>query len=179
MAYFAEHPTNPEFATVGDALWWGIVTMTTVGYGDIVPKTSTGRWAAVVIMLTGVAVLGLLAGSLASFFRLDKGAAAGGEVADGDASAEAGPSDAAADPATALGALVTEVAALRQQVALLSEHVAGLGTPRTRVPVVNSSTRADPPAPCRLRQCDPLMWLRSSLECSPDRTRRAARPPRA
>ena len=49
VAYFAEHPTNPEFATVGDALWWGIVTMTTVGYGDIVPKTPTGRWAAVVI----------------------------------------------------------------------------------------------------------------------------------
>lgn len=130
VAYFAEHPTNPEFATVGDALWWGIVTMTTVGYGDIVPKTSTGRWAAVVIMLTGVAVLGLLAGSLASFFRLDKGAAAGGEVADGDASAEAGPSDGAGDPATALGALVTEVAALRQQVALLSERVAGLGHPQ-------------------------------------------------
>ena len=42
VAYFAEHPTNPEFATVGDALWWGIVTMTTVGYGDIVPKTPHG-----------------------------------------------------------------------------------------------------------------------------------------
>ena len=30
-AYYAEHPSNPEFATVGDALWWGIVTLTTVG----------------------------------------------------------------------------------------------------------------------------------------------------
>jgi voltage-gated potassium channel len=46
------------------------VTITTVGYGDIVPKTTTGRWAAVVIMVTGIAVLGVLAGSLASFFRL-------------------------------------------------------------------------------------------------------------
>ncbi len=45
--------------------------MTTVGYGDIVPKTSVGRWAAVTIMLTGVAVIGVLAGSLASFFRLE------------------------------------------------------------------------------------------------------------
>jgi voltage-gated potassium channel len=69
VAYHAEHASNPEFATVGDALWWGIVTLTTVGYGDIVPKTVTGRWAGVVIMVTGIATLGLLAGSLASFFR--------------------------------------------------------------------------------------------------------------
>ena len=41
-AYRAEHPTNPGFATFGDALWWGIVTLTTVGYGDIVPKTTAG-----------------------------------------------------------------------------------------------------------------------------------------
>src|SRR5262245_24315022 len=33
-AYEAEHPTNPEFATVGDAFRWGIVTLTTVGHGD-------------------------------------------------------------------------------------------------------------------------------------------------
>ena len=63
VAYHAEHPVNPEFATVGDALWWGIVTITTVGYGDIVPVTATGRWAAVVIMVTGIAVLGVLAGT--------------------------------------------------------------------------------------------------------------------
>jgi voltage-gated potassium channel len=69
IAYHAEHPTNPGFATFGDSLWWGIVTLTTVGYGDIVPKTPTGRWAGVTIMFTGVAVLGVLAGSLASFFR--------------------------------------------------------------------------------------------------------------
>ena len=146
VAYFAEHPTNPEFATVGDALWWGIVTMTTVGYGDIVPKTPTGRWAAVVIMLTGVAVLGLLAGSLASFFRLEKvvppgadvaggdvaggdvagGDVAGGDVAGGDAAGPAGTATGAADPPHALGALVTEVAALRHQVALLSERISDL-----------------------------------------------------
>src|SRR6478735_3276196 len=70
VAYYAEHPVNPEFATFGDSLWWAVVTLTTVGYGDIVPETTTGRIAAVTIMLTGVAVLGLLAGTLASFFRL-------------------------------------------------------------------------------------------------------------
>jgi voltage-gated potassium channel len=71
IAYFAEHPTNPEFKTFGDALWWGIVTLTTVGYGDVVPKTTPGRLAGVMIMLTGIAVLGILAGSMASFFHLD------------------------------------------------------------------------------------------------------------
>ena len=171
VAYFAEHPTNPEFATVGDALWWGIVTMTTVGYGDIVPKTPTGRWAAVVIMLTGVAVLGLLAGSLASFFRLEKGASPGDEIAGGDASGAARTPAEAAGPAQALGALVSEVAALRQQVSLLSERVAGLGASPGRSPVIDCGTNADPAVPWRLRQRVPLMWFRSSLECSPSRTR--------
>ncbi|HVM66553.1 MAG TPA: ion channel [Acidimicrobiales bacterium] len=139
VAYHAEHPTNPEFATVGDALWWGIVTLTTVGYGDIVPKTPTGRWAGVMIMVTGIAVLGVLAGSLASFFRLDQEAAPGG-------AAPAGPGDVAPaavapeSPSVAdvpLGAtgsvgdtgpletLVDEIAALRRQVDWLSARLVG------------------------------------------------------
>ncbi|HTN78234.1 MAG TPA: potassium channel family protein [Acidimicrobiales bacterium] len=68
VAYHAEHPTNPGFATFGDALWWGIVTLTTVGYGDIVPKTEQGRFAGVFLMVTGVATLGIISGTLASFF---------------------------------------------------------------------------------------------------------------
>jgi voltage-gated potassium channel len=119
VAYHAEHPTNPEFATVGDALWWGIVTLTTVGYGDIVPKTATGRWAAVTIMITGIAVLGVLAGSLASFFRLDNGTSPTDSQADGPAGTTAPPHDAA------LQALTTEVSALRQQVEALTARLAG------------------------------------------------------
>jgi len=129
VAYHAEHPTNPGFATIGDALWWGIVTLTTVGYGDIVPKTPTGRWAAVVIMLTGVAVLGLLAGSLASFFRLDNGKSAtespdAGSPADGSPAGEPAATAAAAHDA-ALHALAAEVSALRRQVEGLTERLAG------------------------------------------------------
>ncbi len=117
VAYYAERHTNPEFATVGDSLWWGIVTLTTVGYGDIVPKTSTGRWAGVTIMITGIAVLGLLSGSLASFFRP-------GEGDDND-----GESDAAdtSNPEVALTALVHELSALRRQVEALTERLTAGG----------------------------------------------------
>ena len=120
VAYYAEHPVNPEFATFGDALWWGIVTLTTVGYGDIVPKTPAGRWAAVIIMITGIAVLGLLAGALASFFRLDQGETSAGPPAGQPATpATPAPGDAA------VAALAAEVAALSRQVEVLTERLAG------------------------------------------------------
>ena len=127
VAYYAEHPSNPEFATVGDALWWGIVTLTTVGYGDIVPETATGRWVGVVIMVTGIAVLGVLAGALSSFFRLDE------NHADSPADEPATPATAAATPAAAaatpaevaIAALTAEVAALRRQVEVLAQRLPG------------------------------------------------------
>jgi voltage-gated potassium channel len=119
VAYYAEKPVNPEFATVGDALWWGIVTLTTVGYGDIVPKTPTGRLAGVAIMLTGIAVLGVLAGSLSSFFRLGDNGKANGAPPDQPANPAAAGSD------TALAALTAEVSALRQQVEALTRRLTG------------------------------------------------------
>jgi voltage-gated potassium channel len=123
IAYYAEHPVNPEYATFGDSIWWSIVTLTTVGYGDITPITTTGRMAAVMIMITGVAVLGLLAGSLASFFRLQP---------DGSASEPATPEGAADPPATAvtgsaestaqadLDRVLSEISRLRVEVGDLS-----------------------------------------------------------
>ena len=52
--YFVERTVNPNFQTVPDALWWAIITLTTVGYGDVVPITALGK-----ILNAGVAVLGL------------------------------------------------------------------------------------------------------------------------
>jgi voltage-gated potassium channel len=57
-----------EFPTYGDAIWWGFVTFTTVGYGDFYPTTAGARIVAIVLMLGGVAFLGTLAGTLSAFF---------------------------------------------------------------------------------------------------------------
>lgn len=70
VAFDAEREVNSEFASYGDSLWWGITTITTVGYGDIVPITLVGRYAGTMIMIMGIGLLGVLAGALASFFKL-------------------------------------------------------------------------------------------------------------
>ncbi len=54
--------------TFGDAWWWAITTMTTVGYGDRYPLTTTGRFVAVGLMIGGIALLGTVTATLASWF---------------------------------------------------------------------------------------------------------------
>ncbi len=53
--------------TFGDAIWWAFVTMTTVGYGDYTPVTADGRLIAVGLMLGGIALLGVVTATLASW----------------------------------------------------------------------------------------------------------------
>lgn len=60
-------PASSGFDSQAESIWWGFVTFTTVGYGDLVPVTPEGRVVSVVLMLGGVALIGLLAGSLAEF----------------------------------------------------------------------------------------------------------------
>jgi voltage-gated potassium channel len=52
----------------GDGIWWAIVTLTTVGYGDISPSTLPGRLIAVVLMLVGIGLMSTLAASITSYF---------------------------------------------------------------------------------------------------------------
>ena len=52
----------------GDALWWALVTVTSVGYGDKYPVSSVGRAAAIVVMVVGISLWGVLASSLAATF---------------------------------------------------------------------------------------------------------------
>ena len=55
-----------EITSFGDAIWWSFETITTVGYGDFVPVTWTGRFFAVFIMFVGVAVVSVISASLAA-----------------------------------------------------------------------------------------------------------------
>jgi voltage-gated potassium channel len=54
--------------TFGDGLWWAITTVTTVGYGDRFPTTTEGRILAVMLMLVGISLVGVITASVASWF---------------------------------------------------------------------------------------------------------------
>lgn len=59
---------EPEtFVDVGDAIWWVLVTSTTVGYGDFVPVTGSARVVAAVVMVLGVALVGIITANLVDF----------------------------------------------------------------------------------------------------------------
>ena len=69
MMYFAEHEAQPDkFASIPAALWWSVITLTTVGYGDVSPITPWGQVIAGVIAITGIGLFALPAGILGSGF---------------------------------------------------------------------------------------------------------------
>nr|XP_033770060.1 potassium voltage-gated channel subfamily KQT member 2 isoform X2 [Geotrypetes seraphini] len=70
LVYLAEKGENDHFDTYADALWWGLITLTTIGYGDKYPKTWNGRLLAATFTLIGVSFFALPAGILGSGFAL-------------------------------------------------------------------------------------------------------------
>jgi len=63
-----ERGQNNSIQSVGDALWWAVVTTTTVGYGDVSPVTGEGRLIAVALMIVGIGFIGIFTATLTSFF---------------------------------------------------------------------------------------------------------------
>jgi hypothetical protein len=125
--HVAECGINKAIGNPFDALWWGVVTLTTVGYGDVHPVTAEGRLAAVCLMLLGIGLFGAITATITSYIlsselrrveatteadlALDR-AAAGSLVAAQPPSPAAGPSASSSTPSgertsSACGTLVT------------------------------------------------------------------------
>ena len=68
LVYAVERGGEGPIQTYPDALWWAAATVTTVGYGDVFPKTAAGRGIAFLLMLVGISVFGLLTARVAALF---------------------------------------------------------------------------------------------------------------
>ncbi len=66
--YFERNRSAEHFESIYDAVWWALVTMTTVGYGDMVPVTIGGRIAGVFIMFSGVALVSMFTATISSIY---------------------------------------------------------------------------------------------------------------
>ncbi len=71
--YLAEVGINPNIHSPMDALWWGIVTLTTVGYGDVSPVTPEGRLAGGALMILGITLFAAITGTITSFLIASHG----------------------------------------------------------------------------------------------------------
>ena len=95
------HEPGTSIRTFGQALWWALTTITTIGYGDTVPVSTEGRFIAALLMIGGVALIGVVTATLASWIV--------SLVEEENAEQEA--------------ATQAQVAALQQQVSELSERI--------------------------------------------------------
>jgi len=67
--YYVEHEAQPvKFSSIPDSMWWGIETLTTVGYGDVYPITPAGRIISAIVAISSIGLFALPAGILASGF---------------------------------------------------------------------------------------------------------------
>lgn len=98
VAASVEGGENASIHSFPDALWWAVVTITTVGYGDMVPVTTAGRAMGFILMLGGIAFFSGVTANLASYLVKGNGT-----------------------DKKALSGLVTEVEALRREIARLCE----------------------------------------------------------
>lgn len=127
------HP-DTNIDTYADALWWAVVTITTVGYGDHYPVTPTGQLVALILMVSGIGLIGFVTGSLATW------------IVERIAIAENTSLDATKDD---IAQVLTELGQLRHEVAQLRGQLGSSAEPPPGQPA------ADEPA-------SPHRWQRSA-----------------
>jgi voltage-gated potassium channel len=124
---FEGRSPDANITTGGDALWWALVTITTVGYGDYYPVTSLGRLTAAVVMFSGVGIIGALASILASLLiSTPEEATEEGTVTEASPPLVATSAEAATDLAetrTELAQTRSELAETRRELAALHELI--------------------------------------------------------
>src|SRR5256885_13027684 len=65
--FVAEKGVNKTVDSPFDALWWGVTTLTTVGYGDVIPVTPEGRIAATILMLLGISLFSAITATITGY----------------------------------------------------------------------------------------------------------------
>jgi len=117
---FESSSPDANIVSGGDALWWGMVTITTVGYGDFFPVTLLGRLTGVFVMFAGVGIIGSLASILASIL-----VPSADETAAAAAAGEGGGADVSSkEVVEASGSLQAELGQIRVELAAMRELLA-------------------------------------------------------
>lgn len=132
---FEDHAVGSNIHSYHDALWWAVVTVTTVGYGDRFPVTEGGRAVAVVLMLVGIGLIGVLTATVASFFVQEHADANKDELKAAHEN---------------LGARLTDMDGrlARIEAALVGGPVGGpVGTPNAPPSIPQTAPPEDPPQP--------------------------------
>jgi voltage-gated potassium channel len=121
---FESGSPDANIKTGGDAIWWGIVSLTTVGYGDFFPVTFLGRLTGVSLMVAGIGIIGALASILASMLvspaTPDEPSAEPAAAGEAPGAAPPAPAD-----APAMSAIAEELAGLRAEIAALRASLPG------------------------------------------------------
>ncbi len=69
LMFYAEHEAQPQvFSSISNTLWWGVITLTTVGYGDMYPITLLGRLIAAIVSMLGIGVFAIPSGLIGGAF---------------------------------------------------------------------------------------------------------------
>jgi voltage-gated potassium channel len=114
---FESGSPNANIKTGGDAIWWGIVSLTTVGYGDFYPVTFLGRLTGVSLMVAGIGIIGALASILASM--LVSPSTPDAPAADAQPAAALVPAPVPTADPQATSEILEELAGLRAEIAAL------------------------------------------------------------